>query len=425
MHWRLHEGFPNLDRESLIKYAREIGLDVKRFTKDIDTMAHMDIINRDLALAKKLDLYNTPTFFINNRKIVGNVPYAYLKKKVEEALRKTQPQGLQIEPVEPFTLATERARKMAELGRMLFFDRRLSGDGTMSCATCHNPELGYTDGLAISLSYPTTRNWRNAPTIINVAYLDSYFWDGRAESLEQQALFPIMSAFEMNQNLDYLEEELKEVPYYRKAFREIFGGPINRMFIAQALAAFQRTIVSTNSPLDRYLKGDTSALSSLEKLGYEVFKGKGRCILCHYGPNLTDNKFHNLGVPENPEIIDDPRVAATRRFTAKVSGYKDYDNLKTDPGRYLVTKSDKDWKAFRTPTLREIARTAPYMHNGVFKTLEEVVEFFDRGGGSDPRKSPLLKVLHLSKKEKKALVEFLRHGLSGQYPIVKPPALPE
>jgi cytochrome c peroxidase len=188
-----------------------------------------------------------------------------------------------------------------------------------------------------------------------------------------------------------------------------------------ALAAFQRTIISLNSPLDRFLRGDRKALSAEAKMGYDVFTGKGKCADCHDGVNLADNKFYALNVPENEEQEKDPRVAATRRFVAKVSHYDDYLNLKEDPGRYLVTKDKKDWKAFRTPTLREIAKTGPYMHNGIFSTLEEVIEFFDKGGGQG---SAVLKPLMLTADEKKALKAFLVEGLAGEETPFKYPKLP-
>ncbi len=307
-----------------------------------------------------------------------------------------------------------------ELGKRLFFDRRLSGDGTMSCATCHNPELAFTDGLEVSLSYPTTRNWRNAPTLINVAFSKYLFWDGRARSLEDQALFPMMSAFEMNQNLDFLEEELRSVPEYVEAFRRVFGGDITRERIAMAIAAFERTLVSRNAPIDRFLNGDKTALSEKARKGYEIFTGKGRCAECHYGVNMNDDKFYALGVPENEEQEKDPRVSATRRFVAKVYHYEDYINLKEDPGRYLITKDPKDWKAFKTPTLREVYRTAPYMHNGAFKTLDEVIEFFNRGGGPGNK---VLKPLNLTEEERQYLKAFLEEALQGEEIVIKYPEI--
>jgi len=331
-----------------------------------------------------------------------------------------------LEPLPPLPIFPENplTPEKVELGRKLFFDRRLSGDGTMTCATCHNPETGYSDGLDISLSYPTTKNWRNASPIINMAYNSVFFWDGRASGLEEQALFPIMSAFEMNQNLDFLEEELKQVPEYIKDFHDVFGGEITRERVGMALAAFQRTIVSKDAPLDKYLSGDQNALSPVQKEGYEIFTGKGKCTSCHNGPNLTDNRFYNIGVPENPSVINDPRVAATRRFTAKVSGYNAYRTLTEDPGRYLVTKEREDWKAFRTPSLRELSLTGPYMHNGVFSSVEDIIEFFNKGGGDDPHKTPLLKPLNLSDDEKLALEVFLLEALKGDLTIVKTPEVP-
>jgi len=308
-----------------------------------------------------------------------------------------------------------------ELGKKLFFDRRLSGDGTMSCATCHNPEQAFTDGLDIALNYPTTKNWRNSPTLINVAFQKKLFHDGRAQSLEDQALFPLMSAFEMNQNLDFVEEEIRVVPEYAEAFKKVFGGEVTRERIAMAIAAFERTLISINSPLDKYLKGDKNALSENAKKGLELFRGKGKCADCHYGVSLSDSKFYALSVPENPALLNDPRVTATMRFVAKVYHYKDYRNLKEDPGRYLITKNKKDWKAFKTPALREIAKTAPYMHNGVFNTLDEVIEFFNKGGGKGNK---ALKPLGLTDDEKKYLKTFLVEALTGEEIAIKYPQVP-
>ena len=311
-----------------------------------------------------------------------------------------------------------------ELGKKLFFDRRLSGDGTMSCATCHDPESGFADGLPISLSYPTTRNWRNAPGLVNVAYRKSLFRDGRAASLEEQALFPMMSPFEMNRNLDYLEEVLKTVPAYVEAFQAVFGGEITRQRAAMAIAAFERTLLSRDTPLDRHLRGEAGALSPRQRAGLDLFLGKAGCATCHNGPNLTDERFHNLGVPEDAKGQEDPRVLATARFVGKVSGFPEYRALREDPGRFLVTKDPLDWKTFATPPLREVGATAPYMHNGALGTLQEVIDFYDRGGGDDPKKSPVLRPLGLSNEEKESLREFLATGLSGRMPGSRPPVVP-
>ncbi|MBA4373134.1 MAG: cytochrome-c peroxidase [Thermodesulfovibrio sp.] len=320
----------------------------------------------------------------------------------------------------PVPRSNPQTPEKIELGKKLFFDRRLSGDGTMSCATCHNPEQAFADGLDISLSYPTTKNWRNSPTLLNITFQKRFFHDGRAKSLEEQALFPMMSAFEMNKNLDYVEEQIRVVPEYVEAFNKVFGAEATRERIAMAIAAFERTLVSGSNPLDRFLKGDQQSLSAEALKGFEIFKGKGGCADCHYGPSLSDNQFHALHVPENPVLMDDPAVTATMRFVAKVSHYKDYRTLVEDPGRYLISKNRKDWKAFRTPTLREVSRTAPYMHNGIFVTLEEVIDFFDRGAGKG---NTVLKPLGLTAEERKYLRTFLVEALSGeeqafQYPVI-------
>ncbi len=308
-----------------------------------------------------------------------------------------------------------------ELGKKLFFDRRLSGDGTMSCATCHDPDHAFADGLDISLSYPTTRNWRNSPTILNVGYQKSLFHDGRALSLEDQALFPMLSSFEMNRNIDFVEEVIRAVPEYVDAFQQVFKGEPNRERMAMAIAAFERSLVSRKTPLDRFLKGDKKALSDEAKKGMAIFTGKGKCVECHFGESLSDNKFYALNVPENPEHQTDPRIAVTRRFVAKVSGFEDYRTLTEDLGRYLVTKDKKDRKAFRTPTLLEIARTGPYMHNGIFATIEDVTDFFDKGGGKG---NTVLKPLGLTNKEKKYLNRFLVEALSGESVPFEYPKIP-
>lgn len=160
---------------------------------------------------------------------------------------------------------------------------------------------------------------------------------------------------------------------------------------------------------------------TMQKKGLEVFKGKGKCAECHYGVNLSDDKFYALNVPENPEYQNDPRIAATRRFVAKVYHYEDYRNLTEDPGRYLITKNKKDWKAFKTPTLRDISKTAPYMHNGIFKTIDEVIEFFDIGGGKGNK---VLRPLGLSAEEKRHLKTFLNEALNGEDIIIKYPKPP-
>lgn len=327
-------------------------------------------------------------------------------------------------PVLPVFPENPITGEKVKLGKKLFFDKRLSGSGTVNCAACHNPEKGYSDGLEMSSGYPTTKNWRNSLPVINLAYTSVFSWDGRSTTLEEQTLSEIESAFKMNQNIDYLEEELKEVPEYVTEFQRVFGAEITRERIAMALSVFQRTIVSKNAPIDRYLNGEEDALTPIQKKGYDIFTGKGQCVKCHRGPNLAGDWFYNLGVPENPDVTIDSNVSATRRFYAKVSGYKAYRTLTEDPGRYLITQDLKDWKAFRVPSLREVALTGPYMHNGVFLTIEEVIDFFNMGGGDDPNRTELLKPLYLDDEEKKSLKAFLMEGLKGELVKIKTPDVP-
>ncbi|GAQ95019.1 cytochrome c peroxidase [Thermodesulfovibrio aggregans] len=348
-------------------------------------------------------------FFINLLITIESIAADKTKKKLEPL------------PLPPIPKNNPMTPEKIELGKKLFFDRRLSGDGTTSCASCHDPEKAFTDASEISLSYPTTRNFRNAPTLINVAYAKYLFWDGRAKSLEEQAEFPIMSPFEMNQNLDFVEEEIRVVPEYRESFKKIFGKDVNIKLIAQAIAAFERTLISKNAPIDRYLRGDKNALSDEAKKGLEVFTGKGKCIECHYGAYLSDNKFHALHVPENPKYANETKFIVTRRYVAKINKYPDYVNVREDLGRYFKTREKRDYKAFKTPTLREVAKTAPYMHNGIFKSLDEVIDFFNKGGGEGNK---ALKPLNLTDYEKKALKTFLIEALSGEEIKIKPPDIP-
>ncbi|MEX0728695.1 MAG: cytochrome c peroxidase [Planctomycetaceae bacterium] len=241
------------------------------------------------------------------------------------------------------------------LGKQLFFDPRLSGNNTMSCATCHLPEKAFGDGLARAKGHADKTLTRNTQSILNVGFYTRYLWDGRAKSLEEQALGPIESPDEMNQNLDELEQELNAVRGYVEQFQNVFGTNVTRDGVAKSLAAFQRTLVTKPSRFDRYLNGDKQALSFNEKRGLELFKGAAGCIRCHHGPLLSDGKFYRLGASFQ------------------------------DEGLASVTKKRDDKGKFRTPTLRNIAETGPYMHNGSMRTLDDVVTFYYRGV---PRKTP-------------------------------------
>ena len=272
-----------------------------------------------------------------------------------------------------------------ELGRRLFFDKRLSGDNGMSCATCHVPAKGFADGLPRAIGAGGKELARNTPTVLNVGFFSSFLWDGRAASVEEQALGPIESPQEMDQDLDALVNELAAVPSYAEEFQQTFGRALNKQDIARALAAYQRTLVTPNSPFDLYLGGDADALSSAAKEGLELFQGAADCIRCHDGPLLSDGKYYRLGVGGR------------------------------DTGRGGVSGLEDDRFRFRTPTLRNIAETGPYMHDGSLETLFDVVEFYYRRvpqqgpGGLPLDVEPLL---GQSYSEIDLIVEFLR-SLSG------------
>lgn len=286
-----------------------------------------------------------------------------------------------------------------ELGKILYFDPRLSGSNWISCATCHNPGLGWSDGLARAIGNGQKELGRHTPTIINSGYFELQFWDGRAKTLEEQALGPIQAAGEMNQPLGELIKELQAIPGYVRLFKKVFGDSgITAGNIGKAIATFERSVVSKNSPYDAYWKGDKSALSPAAIQGMNLFFGKAKCSICHNGPAFTDSKFHNLGV-------------------------KQQGPLKEDLGRYNVTKEDFDKGAFKTPGLRHVAKSAPYMHDGSEPTLEAVVEFYNRGGGDSKNKSPFMAPLELTAQDKKALVEFLK-ALEGEPIVVSLPELP-
>jgi len=311
-----------------------------------------------------------------------------------------------------------------ELGKTLFFDPRLAGDSSISCAKCHDPNKGFSNGLQMSDAYPATKHWRHVPTVLNAAYLKHQFWDGRAGSLEEQCPGPIEAPIEMNQNFAHLVHKLDQIPYYRDMFKKVFKSEITMENLARAIASFERTIVSKPGRVDEYLKGDKSALTDAEVRGMEIFTGKANCIACHHGPLLTDNGFHATGVPEIEPLKSDPDRIATRHFFASVNNYGNPKDLDADHGRAIITKNKADRHKFKTPSLRELKYTAPYMHNGAFETLEDVVDFYIEGGGDVPNKDPLLKPFTLTDQEYDDLLAFLE-ALSSEKPIkIEQPELP-
>jgi len=312
---------------------------------------------------------------------------------------------------------------LVELGRLLFFDRRLSGDGTMNCATCHLPDEGFSDGRDVSAAYPTNAHFRNTPTVVNAVLRLRLTWDGRAASVEEQALGPIASPFEMNIQLDLLEEKLRGVPEYREAFRKALGTDVTRKGMARALGAFEHTLVAGPSPFDRYAAGEEEALSAEARRGLELFFGKGRCVDCHDGPHFGADRFASLGLPPNPKVTAEPLRAVSLRFFARTFQETLPLGAEDDWGRGFVTGVPEDRGRFLVPTLRQLARTGPYGHDGRFASLGEVVDFLDRGGGPMPHRSRELQPLGLSMEEKDDLVAFLL-ALTGEDPVALPPRIP-
>ena len=285
----------------------------------------------------------------------------------------------------------------AELGWLLYFDKRLSGDGSVSCASCHDPKHAFTDGQAFSKGIRGQLGGRSAPTVINRAFSLEQFWDGRAKSLEDQAKGPIANPVEMDMKHEACEECINAIPGYRERFKEVFGADkVTIDHIAKAIATFERTVLSGNSAYDKFKAGDATALTDSQKRGMEVFfSNNARCDSCHEGVNFTNGMYANVGIG--------------------------MDRPMPDLGRYEVTKREEEKGAFKTPTLRDVARTGPYMHDGSLKTLEEVVEHYNKGGIKNKWLHQDVRPLNLKDQEKKDLVEFLK-ALDGEgWQHIKPP----
>jgi len=290
-----------------------------------------------------------------------------------------------------------------ELGKQLYFDGRLSRDNTISCASCHDPEKGWSNAEAVATGIEGQQGGRSAPTIINSGYSYFQFWDGRAQHVEGQALGPIQNPIEMDLTLEELTEKLNKIEGYRTQFQKVFGTEVTADGIAKAIGAFERTINSGNAPYDQYEAGDKDALSEAAQRGKDLFFNKAHCSACHAGPNFSDGGFHNIG-----------------------HGYSAESGEFSDIGRYEISGLGGDNGSFKTPTLREIARTAPYMHDGKIETLKEVVEYYNEGGVKNEYLDEEIFPLKLTDQEIDDLVTFLKEGLSSEdYPLVKPPELPE
>jgi cytochrome c peroxidase len=273
-----------------------------------------------------------------------------------------------------------------ELGKLLFFDPILSGNRTISCASCHKPDFAFADTSSVSLGVKKRKGTRNTPSAMNLSLQPIFFWDGRAKTLEEQALAPIENPVEMNLHLDEALLRLQQSEKYKRWFKTVFNSEPTRANLAEAIAAFERTLETSDSPFDNWkFSDDSSAVNDAVKRGFVLFNEKGKCVRCHFGADFTQHEFRNIGL-----------------FNGK--------NLK-DSGRAVISGKKEDIGKFKTPGLRNVALTAPYMHNGMFRTLKQVIDFYNDPAkivpGAIDRDTILAKPLGLTKQEKKDLEAFL------------------
>ena len=333
--------------------------------------------------------------------------YLYAQEGTDQYQLKLPPEVL--EPLIPEDNPITPAK--IELGKKLYFDKRLSIDDTVSCATCHNPKFGFSDSKKVAEGIQGKKGARNSPTVLNATFYDEQFWDGRAPTLEEQAKGPLVNPVEMGfPSHDALIEKLRAIPEYSNAFKESFGTEdLTIEHLAQAIASFERTLITLESPFDQFIAGKENAISPEAKRGFELFQGKARCITCHEFnrtyPFFTDNKYHNIGVAiHGKNFAELARKATKEPDIAKLA----HEEGASELGRYLVTKQTKDIGAFKTSTIRNIELTAPYMHDGSLATLEEVIDFYNKGGEPNPNLDGGIRPLNLTAQEKKYLVAFLK-----------------
>jgi cytochrome c peroxidase len=314
-----------------------------------------------------------------------------------------------------------------ELGRKLFFDPRLSADGKISCSTCHKPEFAFADGKTVAEGIAGKLGARNSPTLLNAMFNAGQFWDGRADTLEEQAIQPLTNPLEMgNASYDEVVARLRAIPEYREEFQRAFGKPVKIELAGHAIAAFERTLLSGDSPFDRFNAGEPDAISDAAKRGFTLFRGKARCSRCHTFndavPFFTDFNYHNTGVAMNHpnfekfarQVFD---VAETDRAKAVIDHLAARDGGQ-ELGRILISYQILDLGAFRTPSLRNVALTAPYFHDGSARTLADVVRFYNQGGRQNINREWDLHSLALTEEEQRDLISFLE-SLTGVVPGVE------
>jgi cytochrome c peroxidase len=307
-----------------------------------------------------------------------------------------------------------------ELGRRLFFDPRLSADATVSCATCHDPKLAFTDGKKTAIGIGGRHGARNTPTILNAMFNSSLFWDGRSDTLEAQSKEPLINPDEMgNASLQQVVSNVASNPEYATEFQNAFNGPVSIDAISKAIAAYERTLVSGNAPLDRFLAGDTRALSEPAQRGFNLFRTKARCTVCHNVNNsfpfLTDGNYRNTGVAGNFvefEALAQRATALSSESSATLMTKLGQQRGKAELGRFMVSGNALDVGAFRTPSLRNVELTAPYFHDGSAATLADVLHYYMKGGNQNTLRDWELQAIDLTEREQLDLIEFLK-SLTG------------
>lgn len=330
----------------------------------------------------------------NLRSIYSRPPAEWPKPAIDSGVQWME---LGVLPESPVEKQKDSLQHIIKLGKALFFDTRLSASGKISCATCHLPELNWTDGKEKSVGHEGAVNKRNSPTIANSWFYNRLFWDGRAKDLPDQAFAPIISESEMGSDMPEVMMKLRRIKGYKELFRKAFGEEgIDPAKMTEAIAMFEKTVISNKSRFDEFLEGDKKALTNSEIRGLHLFRTKARCMNCHNGPLFTDNQFHKNNITFS------------------------YD----DDGLYKVTHREEDKRKFKTPSLRDVARTGPWMHNGKINSLEQIISRYSTAKFPSGEASPLLKNLGLSSREKKDLLAFLK-AISAPPVNFQKPVMPE
>jgi cytochrome c peroxidase len=317
----------------------------------------------------------------------------------------------------------EPTPEQAALGDKLFKDKRLSADNSTSCSTCHDPDKGFVDHKPVSEGLRHQKGQRNSPTVLNAMFNATQFWDGRAATLEDQAKLPILNPIEMGMpSPEAVVAKVKGIPEYATGFQQVFGRPVNYDDLARAIAAFERTQYAGEAPFDRFIQGDEKALDDSARRGWALFNGKGRCSECHAGnavsPLFSDQKFHNIGIAahnQNFVALAHEALQVTRTGDQKQIDELAVGSKFSDLGRFLVTKQVNDAGAFKTPTLRNILVTGPYMHDGSLDTLWDVMDHYNKGGVANPFLDGGMQRLGLSESEIDDVVAFLASLTSERY----------